>query len=372
MALPAPAPALQAGQGQYRLVFRHECNALGCRDSECALCSFNPVRVCERNFQKKYLVGDPLRAKCNASIRLELTDAAGSPVTHGYPDLTFELTLLDGVAFKDKGGEGRLLGDEELRACFRLSNHKDDPLLAYKTAAGGQGAAKGASRQGAQIRLENGTALLPDLTVTDSSEALLQGRRPPFRLLAWCPDGLGGFNHAVQYAVSDDFVVATRRVKQANKADIPLVDDHVSKIEHIGRETVKKLSDMRLAAQETGVEVHIDDRLARITTVGEFQNLVRVVDTDGGQLRKMIQAILKLSKEKWDEAARHAMDAVHPDFRRRVWYPPGQNMGVGLVFHCKDGAVQLKGGISLAQTNPDGAIKLLLVPPSAFLTPHRS
>jgi hypothetical protein len=54
--------------------------------------------------------------------------------------------------------------------------------------------------------------------------------------------------------------------------------------------------------------------------VGEFQNLVRVVDTDGGQLRKMIQAILKLSKEKWDEAARHAMDAVHPDFRRRVWW----------------------------------------------------
>jgi hypothetical protein len=36
-------------------------------------------------------VGDPLRAKCNASIRLELTDAAGSPVTHGYPDLTFEV-----------------------------------------------------------------------------------------------------------------------------------------------------------------------------------------------------------------------------------------------------------------------------------------
>lgn len=70
--------------------------------------------------------------------------------------------------------------------------------------------------------------------VTDSSEALLQGRRPPFRLLVWAPDGLGGFNHAVQYVVSDDFVVATRRVKQANKADIPLVNDHVSKIEHIG------------------------------------------------------------------------------------------------------------------------------------------
>jgi hypothetical protein len=85
-----------------------------------------------------------------------------NPSTRIYtPALPPQLTLLDGVAFKDKGGEGRLLGDEELRACFRLSNHKDDPLLAYKTAAGGQGAAKGASRQGAQIRLENGCAAQP-------------------------------------------------------------------------------------------------------------------------------------------------------------------------------------------------------------------
>jgi len=52
------------------------------------------------------------------------------------------------------------------------------------------------------------------------------------------------------------------------------------------------------------------------------------------------------------------MDAVHPDFRRRVWYPPGHNMGVGLVFNCKYGAVQLKDGIGLAQTNPDGTIKV--------------
>jgi len=146
-----------------------------------------------------------------------------------------QLTLLDGVAYKDKGGEGRLLTDDELRVCFRTANHKDEPLLAYKTAAGGgsQAAAK-AVRHSVQLRLEGGAAPLPDLTVTDSSEALLQGRRPPFRLMVWCPDGVGGFNHTVQYAVSDDFVVATRRVKQANKADIPLVDDHVSKIEHIG------------------------------------------------------------------------------------------------------------------------------------------
>ena len=73
-------------------------------------------------------------------------------------------------------------------------------------------------------------------------------------------------NHGVAYAVSDEFVVATRRVKQANKADIPLVDDHVSKIEHIGRETVKKLADMRAAAAEGNVDMAIDERMARIET----------------------------------------------------------------------------------------------------------
>jgi hypothetical protein len=46
--------------------------------------------------------------------------------------------------------------------------------------------------------------------------------------------------------------VATRRVKQANKADIPLVDDHVSKIEHIGRETVRKLVDLQVGAGGAG------------------------------------------------------------------------------------------------------------------------
>ena len=35
-------------------------------------------------------------------------------------------------------------------------------------------------------------ASLPDLTITDSSEAMLQGRRPPFRLLAWAPGSSAG------------------------------------------------------------------------------------------------------------------------------------------------------------------------------------
>lgn len=73
------------------------------------------------------------------------------------------------------------------------------------------------------------------------------------------------------------------------------------------------------------------------------------------------QVILKLSKEKWEEAAAHAMTAVVPDFRRRVWYPPGHAMGVGLVFNAKYGAPQLRDSISLAQTSPDGSVKVRII-----------
>jgi hypothetical protein len=59
--------------------------------------------------------------------------------------------------------------------------------------------------------------------------------------------------------------------------------------------------------------------------------------------------VLKLSKEKWDEAAAHAMQAVQPDFRKRVWYPPGHNMGIGILFNCKYGAVCLKESVALLQ-----------------------
>jgi len=69
----------------------HNRSALGCREPDCSLCSFNPQRVCERNFQKKYLVGDILKAKCGSSIRVELLDMRGNPVTQDYPDLTFEV-----------------------------------------------------------------------------------------------------------------------------------------------------------------------------------------------------------------------------------------------------------------------------------------
>ena len=82
---------------------------------------------------------------------------------------------------------------------------------------------------------------------------------------------------------------------------------------------------------------------------------MRAAEADA-HARKALQAVLKLSKEKWDEAARHALSAVPPDWRRRVWWP--QAGGVGLVFNCRLGAPQLHEPVALAQALPDGGVKV--------------
>lgn len=239
---------------------------------------------------------------------------------------------------------------------------------------------------------------------TVSSEALLTGRRPPFRLVVWLPQPMAApasssssSGHAagaaaagasgagppaassftappllprlspdVHYAVSEEFVVATRRVRPANKADVPLVDDHVSKIEHIGRETVKKLADLHAAAAAAGdscmrvvAAAMPDPRLRSITTVGLFQELVRLAEQQG-QLRQVLQGLLKLPPEKWDEAAAHAATAVVPDFRQRVWHAPSTHAcaGTGLLFSCRYGAVQLRDPVCLVHSNDDGTVKV--------------
>lgn len=69
---------------------------------------------------------------------------------------------------------------------------------------------------------------------SDSSEALLTGRAPPFRLAVRAVHRSGEPFEGVQYALSEPFVVATARVKGAAKLEIPHVDDHVSKIDCVG------------------------------------------------------------------------------------------------------------------------------------------
>lgn len=66
---------------------------------------------------------------------------------------------------------------------------------------------------------QHGRVVLPDLYVSDSSEALLSGRKPPFRLVVRARHKRGQ-HIAVRPAVSEAFVVATRRVKTSHKVRV--------------------------------------------------------------------------------------------------------------------------------------------------------
>lgn len=73
------------------------------------------------------------------------------------------------------------------------------------------------------------------VNIIGSSIAMLSGQKPPFRLLVRAIDSESGMRvDRVQWAVSDAFVVATQRVKGAQKAEIPHIEEHVSKIENVG------------------------------------------------------------------------------------------------------------------------------------------
>ena len=52
--------------------------------------------------------------------------------------------------------------------------------------------------------------------------------------------------------------------------------------------------------------------------------------------------VLKLSKEKFDDARDHAMRAVVADNRMRIWYVDKSNMEVGLLFTCRLGNADLE------------------------------
>eukprot|EP00798_Chlamydomonas_sp_ICE-L_P011523 gene11523-34235_t len=299
---------------ELQLVFRHDCMALGCLDPQCALCQHNPNRRCLVNFDRKYLVNDVLKAKCGATIRVELIDRqTGVQVDDDMLELRLEMFLLDGNLYDTKFLEGTKDGSE-------VEDDSDTFMLLLN-------------------KKKNGKGILPDLHVTDSSEAILSGRKPPFRLLvrAMLPENRP--NLKIRHAISEGFVVATRRTRTAGKLakltsrpqvdDLVIlvnwsVEDHVSKLEHMGKETVKKLQDIRTVAQQAGVEIDIPENT-------------------------ILKHVLKLSKEKWDEARDHAMRAVVGDGRMRAWYADRQTLEIGLLFATRLGCVDLDRPVALLQ-----------------------
>ncbi len=71
-------------------------------------------------------------------------------------------------------------------------------------------------------------------------------------------------------------------------------------------------------------------------------------------LKNKIRHLLKLSPEKWEEVCQHALAAVVPDFRPRVWWCP--NIRSGLLFACKNGSVDLN-------QHPTGQYGCIVAPP---------
>ena len=66
-------------------------------------------------------------------------------------------------------------------------------------------------RYSSSVLGQGGAGVLPGLLVMGSSEALLSGQRPPFRLLVRARlVGEGVLVHNIRHAVSENFVVSTK------------------------------------------------------------------------------------------------------------------------------------------------------------------
>lgn len=55
-----------------------------------------------------------------------------------------------------------------------------------------------------------------------------------------------------------------------------------------------------------------------------------------------LQHVLKLSREKWEEARDHALSAVCPDNAMRAWHADKRSMALGLLFACHLAKVDLE------------------------------
>ncbi len=75
--------------------------------------------------------------------------------------------------------------------------------------------------------------------------------------------------------------MVTKRTKNLKKQEIPSLDDPISKLNHIGKETVKKLNELKAAADEASVDLPIPQALWRCAPWDHdrvHRAYVRVVD----------------------------------------------------------------------------------------------
>lgn len=298
-----------------------ESRHLGCASPKCQQCMLCQKRRCAGSFRKKYLApSDVLEAECGAQVYVVVVDAAtGALVQYGLEDTYLQLSLVDGRKLEIEGER-----EEALEGCQLLTNKMGQALLIH----GRSGAYTDDKK--VVVPMISGQAMLPDLKVTDSSEALLTGRAPPFRLLARVVQRGGIPLPGIAPVLSEPFVVATARVRGATKAEIPHVDDSVSKLEGLGIQTQKKLEDIAAAAEACNVP-NLQVPQNRVTKVGQFKELVETAERNK-PLRETLKQVLRLTK-MWDVARDHVRKAVKTDVQLRVFHPDGR-MDVGLVYKC--------------------------------------
>ena len=340
------AAAAAAAPPAWALAFTHACRHYGCREPGCALCAANPRRACATTLAPKCLAGDALRAACGADVRVELVPLGGDAgLLPPPPDLAVELSVVDGRAYDALLASGRG-GDAACAAACAVAHNKGGaPLL-----AGARGARRGAAGGLLVPASAPGTFPLVDVSVTGSSESLLSGQKPPFRLLARAVAAVGGAQlRGCAIAVSDPFVAATPRVRSAVKADVPVVTDHVSKLVCVGPQTQAKLADIPAAAAAAGVALPPLPH-ATVTTVGQFRDVAAAAAGDPDAC-DALKKVLKLTKG-WDAAAEHAAAAVSLDGRARLW---AGGAGDALAYCAELGAVDPTAPAGVVCAAPTGA-----------------
>lgn len=78
-------------------------SAPGCLEPQCALCQHSTARRCALNFDRKYVVGDAMLARCGAVVRVEAVDCATGAAFEGeLPGVRLEMAVLDGNAYDSK------------------------------------------------------------------------------------------------------------------------------------------------------------------------------------------------------------------------------------------------------------------------------
>ncbi|CAL5229296.1 g12594 [Coccomyxa viridis] len=324
------------------LIFRHDCLSLGCLDFHCELCRQTPHRRCRTTFAGKYLSGDTLKAKCGAPIRMEVVDKrTGDPIPgHLVRDMRIEVCILDCKAYEELMEAGETEAFANIDNCVILTGNQGKGLLHP-----GPGEEVSDDKK-IQIQLAEGEAIL-QCSILGSSIALLSGQKPAFRLLARAISLANGqpVPH-IKPAVSEAFVVATPRVKSAQKPDIPHIDEHVSKVECIGVKTQQKLLDIKAAAATVGIQ-DLNVIHNTITTVGQFKELVLSAERDQ-PLQEHLRKVLNLTAKGWEEASRHALRAVTTDNRMRMWLADDA-ASTGLLFRCARGRIALDTPVGLLQ-----------------------